>query len=78
MKTVTRTCKHRVGVEVEYISNDPHSPPVILIKGPYSPFAYASVISLTNQVIRVSCPICFDEIRQAATKLSPDIWQLPQ
>jgi hypothetical protein len=58
----TRSCPHRVGVKVFYIVNDAASPPVIYIDqslpGP-------SVVSLTNQIIRISCQGCFESIRKA-------------
>lgn len=73
-KLVTRTCPHRMGVEFMYVNNDGVSPPVIAVSGAER----LTVISLTNQTIRVSCPLCFDEIRRAVSILTPETWkQLP-
>lgn len=59
-----RECLHRPGVRVFYIANDPGYPPVLFVEG----CAEATVVSLTNQVIRVACPYCFNAIRREATK----------
>lgn len=56
-----RTCPHRLQAFVDYLVNDPGSPPVIIVDGVFQ----TSVLSLTNQVIRVSCPSCFQKIRMS-------------
>ena len=64
-----RTCPHRQGADFFYVANQPGEAPVILVSGLIGP----TIISLTNQTVRMSCPVCFDEIRKAATQiLSPD------
>jgi len=64
-KARTHCCPHRGVAYVEFINNDGSSPPVIYVDGIHGP----SVISLTNQVIRVSCINCFDEIRRAVSQI---------
>ena len=64
----TRTCPHRMGAVAEWVNNDGKSPPVIILSGVSQP----SVLSLTNQVIRASCPSCFERIRRSASICSPD------
>lgn len=65
MSVQTRTCMHRLAASVYYVANDGMSPPVLFVQK----LEGDCVISLTNQVIRVSCPICFEEIRsQVATR----------
>jgi hypothetical protein len=61
-----RSCEHRERAVVGYVNNDGITPPVIYVEY----LEGASVVSLTNQMIRVSCPACFDSIRQLA-KCSP-------
>jgi len=56
-----KTCEHRHGACAEWVNNDGNSPPVIILSG----MSQVSVLSLTNQVIRVSCPLCFERIRSA-------------
>ena len=60
--TETRTCGHREGWSVVYVRNDGKGAPVILVETDQGRMV---VISLTNQVIRLSCPSCFEEIRRA-------------
>lgn len=60
-----RTCLHRHWVKVSYIANDPGAAPVLAVEG----CAELTIISLTNQVIRVSCPYCFEKIRAEVTRL---------
>lgn len=59
--TVTRQCDHRRNYEVSYIYNDGKSAPVLLIQD--GSFKGGIILSLTNQIIRVSCPTCFQDIR---------------
>lgn len=66
-----KTCDHRRVTRVSYICNDKNGPPVISVSGAYE----MTIISLTNQVIRVSCAFCFERIRRAATKLTPETWR---
>jgi hypothetical protein len=61
--TVTDTCEHRIGAFVSYIRNDGLSAPILWIEDIDRP----SVITLTNQVVRVNCPACFEHIRATAT-----------
>lgn len=63
--TETRTCPHMLGCQVKYVCNDGRSAPTIFLLG----LRHDAVISLTNQVIRVSCPDCFERIRLTARKL---------
>ena len=62
-----RTCPHRVGACAEWVNNDGKNPPVILVGGMHQ----TSVLSLTNQVIRVSCTFCFQKIRQSLSISTP-------
>lgn len=66
-KPVNRVCPHRAGAWVDYVNNDGVSPPVILVEG----LMACSVISLTNQTIRISCPACFAEIRKGLSISKP-------
>lgn len=65
-KTEVKTCVHLIGTVAEYVSNDGMSPPVLYIHAKKSG---GFVMSLTNQVIRISCPACFELIRASAPKL---------
>ncbi len=56
-----RSCAHRAEVQVFYVNNDGMTAPVLLVEG----CRYQTVITLTNQVIRASCPVCFEKIRQS-------------
>lgn len=67
-------CPHRKNARVVYLANDGMSPPVILTFG----LEGTSVVSLTNQVIRVSCPSCFETIRQSATGWPRGSGRLPR
>lgn len=58
-KIQTRSCPHREKAHVGYVNNDGRSAPVIYVEGCEGP----TVISLTNQIIRVSCPTCFSQLR---------------
>jgi hypothetical protein len=62
--TVTDTCPHRIGAFVSYIRNDGVSAPILWIEEIDRP----SVITLTNQVVRVNCPACFERIRSSAIR----------
>jgi hypothetical protein len=62
-KVEVRVCLHRPWASVSYVVNDPGYPPVLAIEG----CTELTIVSLTNQVIRASCPFCFNEIRKAAT-----------
>ena len=64
---VIRTCPHRQGSDFYYVANRPGEAPVILVSGLNGP----TVISLTNQTVRMTCPVCFDQIRKAAAQISP-------
>lgn len=67
-KIQTRTCEHRRVAVCYWVRNDGKNAPILYVEGCLGP----SVISLTNQVIRVSCPTCFADIRRfAAQKLEP-------
>jgi hypothetical protein len=61
-----RSCEHRMQAKIGYVKNDRTGPPVLYVEH----VPEASIVSLTNQVIRVSCPKCFELIRQSA-KYSP-------
>lgn len=52
------SCIHRMGVTMGYIVNNGQVPPVVFFNasGP-------CVVTLTNQVLFVRCPACFDKIR---------------
>lgn len=71
MASEVRTCLHRLNADVQYIQNDGQGPPVIIVDGLKGP----SILSLTNQVIRVSCPSCFQKIRDQLLlhQLNPNI-----
>lgn len=56
-------CPHRKDARVVYLVNDGMSPPVFLVEGLAGP----TIISLTNQIIRCSCLVCFETIRSRAT-----------
>lgn len=60
-KVVTRTCPHATG-HISYLENNGRSAPILLVEG-LSPCV---VVTLTNQVIRISCPSCFTLIRHRA------------
>lgn len=62
-----RACTHRKSAEFFYISNDGMTPPVICVAGCWE----QTILTMTNQVIRASCPLCFELVRQAATRLTP-------
>ena len=62
----TVTCPHRVGSTVAYVNNDGVSPPVLLVHL----VGGAACLSLTNQIVRVNCLACFEEIRKAAGRRS--------
>lgn len=59
--TETRCCPH-VWAKVDYIANDGQSPPVIAVSA-IRASDKTLILSLTNQIIRVSCVLCFDRIR---------------
>lgn len=61
----TRVCEHRKNAAVWWINNDGITPPIIMVDG----VTQSTVISMTNQVIRVSCPACFD-LESRATPVS--------
>lgn len=56
------SCDHVAGY-ADWVRNDGHGPPVILLEffrsGPH-------LVTMTNQVIYVKCPACFEATRQAA------------
>jgi hypothetical protein len=54
------TCEHRPSAFVSYIRNDGVSAPILWVEEIDRP----SVITLTNQVVRVNCPACFEAIRR--------------
>lgn len=61
-KTQVRTCDHRITAHVEYLRNDPTLPPILYVEG----FGHwPALITLTNQIIRVSCPVCFQQITKS-------------
>jgi hypothetical protein len=65
-KNEVRTCDHRIGVHVEYVKNDGEGAPILYLEG----FGHwPSLITLTNQVIRVSCPVCFNQLTRPVPKL---------
>lgn len=72
-KTQTRNCPHREGAAAQWVNNDGRSAPVLYVEGCAGP----TVVSLTNQVIRISCPSCFAEIRNRS-RLTPDRLQPSQ
>lgn len=57
-----RTCDHRLKADIRWLNNDNMTAPIITVSGCYD----MSIISLTNQVFRVSCPMCFERITRAA------------
>lgn len=59
-KVVTRCCPH-VNGHVSYVSNDGISPPVLLVEN----LSGVNVVSLTNQIIRISCPACYTKLRHS-------------
>lgn len=60
-KTECRVCPHRVGASASYLRNVPTEPPLLVLEGCLGP----TVVSLTNQVIRMSCVNCYQRIRAA-------------
>lgn len=58
---ISKTCEHRIGATVAYISNDGTGPPVLWVENLKGP----SAISLTNQTVRISCGLCFNQIRES-------------
>jgi hypothetical protein len=69
----TRTCPHRDGANILWVNNDGKSAPVIFVQN----LTQESVISLTNQIIRVSCPSCFKLI-QGSARYYPEHSHPPQ
>jgi hypothetical protein len=61
MRAEVKTCDHRMVADVRWVNHDNQSPPVVAIKG----CSEWTVVSLTKQVIRISCPMCFERIRRA-------------
>lgn len=59
----TKCCPH-VWAKADWIANDGQSPPVIALSAVRASDR-TFVMTLTNQVIRISCPACFDRIRAA-------------
>jgi len=59
-------CEHRKNAKIRWVNNDKMSAPVILIESCEVP----AVVTLTNQVFRVNCPVCFETIRRDLTKYS--------
>ena len=65
----TKTCPHRVGSKALWVKNDAEGAPILYFTGREGPV----VMSLTNQVIRVSCPECFRALQGILLDLQPDI-----
>jgi hypothetical protein len=65
------TCEHRPSAFVSYIRNDGVLPPVLWIES----VEPDSVITLTNQVIRISCRRCFQEITREIYSQVPKVPQ---
>lgn len=65
--TEVRTCEHRSSVTAYWVRNNGLTAPIVWIDGDHR----AILVSLTNQVIRISCPSCFQRITQSDSQI-PD------
>lgn len=56
---IVRTCVHRVGASAMWIRNDGKTAPILFVSG-FTP--NDNYISMTSQVIRISCGGCYAQI----------------
>lgn len=65
----TKCCQHVWGA-AWYVNNDGVSPPVIYLDSIQNR-KVPLIITLTNQLIKIQCPACFEEARLSAEQKLP-------